>query len=905
MNMKNLPMPIAGKRACLFALAFFALVPLFLRGAEGSAEVFLLPETVTVNEPAYLVLRMRDRKPDIGNLPSVKNLRWIAHSVRTSSQVSIINGKMSSTYENHIPFVVTKKGEYVIPLEKLLNGASCAEKEIVFQADEPRMRSAEERNREDASGTARSRGREGIALEDAFFSDAVIPGKKKSFYVGEEIPLRIDLYILRGLSGRPLAYPQIKFGENNSAVFHDYGKRNQENSHFEPVATYLRKVGGRPYDCYVFRTKFTPIAPGEMKISSLLPALLVVPDDQGSARRRSGGFFDDDDFFGSFFSQSKRIERNLPASTLVTILPQPPLTEKEAFFTGLTGNWKGEVSLSPGPYKTGEPVNLKIRFTGSGSLDFLKAPRLTLENFRVYPPEVEKGSSFAEIRYVLIPTSQMEAKKDNVFLPPLAILDPETGKYRFVRFSRSISVEKGTRLIPREQASVVVEGKTPSSSAASSVPGEELKQEREHADDVLYLKKEAGSTLALPLWKNHLFSVLVLVISGILFLLIAQCVSLVKKARENDPFFARRKEGALLRKKLLHILSALPPEKFPEQGGSVAEVLADLSGLAPGADLAECAEKVEEEDPEFSRMLKKLADAAWMPGTGNALDETFKKSFLKKFSRIRFLLAAGLSSLLLAAGSFSAEAAEKKMSSHTCPPTNMAEAARAYDGGDFALAENYYRSRLKKGEYSGAVLYDLGNTLYRQGKYAEALCAYEKALRFSPRDPDVLENLNLVRRKLALPERGKVNTPGDVFPILRDQLRPDEWLLAASFGFFLLCLGLGAWILKKNFSSLLFRIPAAAGAIVLLCSLCAFFSQMNSSYSGKYGIVLHENIPVYSLPSNKSDRLSIRFRGGEEVCIQEKRQDFLRVRAGNAEGWVNASNVGKIFPRGENADKVE
>ena len=153
-----------------------------------------------------------------------------------------------------------------------------------------------------------------------------------------------------------------------------------------------------------------------------------------------------------------------------------------------------------------------------------------------------------------------------------------------------------------------------------------------------------------------------------------------------------------------------------------------------------------------------------------------------------------------------------------------------------------------------------------------------------------MENLNLVRRKLSLPEKGRIDSPADILPVLRDHVRPDNWLFAASMGFFLLCLGLASWILygKENPFRYIF---SSAGLIVLLVSICAFFSQQNSSYSGKSVIVTDENVQAYSLPSKSSTPLSLKFREGEELSAEEKREHFIRVRSGNAEGWIPVKSV--------------
>ena len=869
------------KSALLFSLLM--LFPLFCGAAE--AEFFIYPETVHPNEAAYLVIRTEGKKPDTKKLPEVKNLRWIRNSVRTSSNVSIINGKMTSRYENHIPFIVSKKGKYVIPLKGFLNGLTSPQKEITFEAEERVLRSASEREKAAAATSGdgkKSEKKESITLEEAIFSDMVIPGKEKKYYVGEEIPLEVNLYILQNLNGRPIAYPQIIFGENNGAVFRDYSKVNAENPNFERVSRSVKKVGKFTYSVLTFHTRFTPIIPGVMQIRSTLPAILIVQDQRRNTARHSSFFDDDDDFFGSFFNQGRRIERNLPSVLRLDVLKQPPVPQN-AFFTGLTGSWKGEASLSPPPYKVGEPVNLKIRYTGKGSLDFLKAPVLSLDGFRCYPPEVEKGINSAEIRYILIPVKEAEGKEENLRLPALAVLDPATGKYDLMQFARKLTVAKGAKLLPDDRKTAVVDA----SSGKEQASDPEKDEARQHADDVLYLKDlSKDDPITLPLWKNRIIPCMILILAGLLVLAVSSGIAILKRCRENDPLFARRKQANALRKTLLHTLEKLPAEELCTHSGRIAEVLAGLTGLPPGADLKECASFIEKEDEDFARQLEKIASAAWMPSAKASLDEKFRKSFLKKFSSFTTLLL--FSCILFLAPDLSGQ--EKKAVPAPVKVTTAGEAAKAYDAGKFTEAEEFYRKKLKKGHYSANILYNLGNTLYRQGELADALVCYEQALRLAPGDSDIMENLNLVRRKLSLPEKGRIDSPADILPVLRDHIRPDNWLFAASMGFFLLCLGLAAGILygKENPFRYIF---SSAGLIILLVSCCAFFSQQNSSYSGKSVIVTDENVQAYSLPSKSSTPLSLKFRNGEELSAKERREHFIRVRSGNAEGWIPVKSV--------------
>ena len=56
------------------------------------------------------------------------------------------------------------------------------------------------------------------------------------------------------------------------------------------------------------------------------------------------------------------------------------------------------------------------------------------------------------------------------------------------------------------------------------------------------------------------------------------------------------------------------------------------------------------------------------------------------------------------------------------------------------------------------------------------------------------------------------------------------------------------------------------------------------------------NAPVYALPSTQALRLlDINLQSGEEVRIVETRLDWVRIRAGSAEGWVKKDDVQKLW----------
>ncbi len=71
--------------------------------------------------------------------------------------------------------------------------------------------------------------------------------------------------------------------------------------------------------------------------------------------------------------------------------------------------------------------------------------------------------------------------------------------------------------------------------------------------------------------------------------------------------------------------------------------------------------------------------------------------------------------------------------------TAFEAANRAFGAGKYAEAISGYEKITKENGYSAAVLFNLGNAYYHNNQFGRAILNYERALRLSPRDPDIQE----------------------------------------------------------------------------------------------------------------------------------------------------------------------
>lgn len=80
-----------------------------------------------------------------------------------------------------------------------------------------------------------------------------------------------------------------------------------------------------------------------------------------------------------------------------------------------------------------------------------------------------------------------------------------------------------------------------------------------------------------------------------------------------------------------------------------------------------------------------------------------------------------------------------------------------YEQQNYDSAEVYYKKILSSGTNNSDVCFNLGNTYFRLKKIGLAMLFFEKALRLSPNDPDIIANIKYAQSsivdRIPLPER--------------------------------------------------------------------------------------------------------------------------------------------------------
>ena len=215
------------------------------------------------------------------------------------------------------------------------------------------------------------------------------------------------------------------------------------------------------------------------------------------------------------------------------------------------------------------------------------------------------------------------------------------------------------------------------------------------------------------------------------------------------------------------------------------------------------------------------------------------------------------------------------------------DANRAFVAGKYHEATQAYTEVLGQNGYSAPVLFDLGNSYYREGNLGQAILAYQRAHWLAPGDPDITANLQAAQKQAGLPVAE---------PHASDKLShifsASAWAWIGSAAWILICASLLLRVIMPGQASL-FAFTAIASAFVLTTAIAG---AVFASDALEQAVVVDKNVSALIAPFPGAQTV-FSPAVGETVTIQETHGDFLRVvdHAGHA-GWMSKAQVTPIVP---------
>lgn len=212
-----------------------------------------------------------------------------------------------------------------------------------------------------------------------------------------------------------------------------------------------------------------------------------------------------------------------------------------------------------------------------------------------------------------------------------------------------------------------------------------------------------------------------------------------------------------------------------------------------------------------------------------------------------------------------------------------------YDEGRYNEAIDAFEEILKSDPRRGHVLYNLGNAYYKSGKKGSALGAYYAARRLLPRNPDIRANIGYLEssneERLASEENQSISR--SIFFWL-DTFNTKELTFLSSFLLMIVFLIVGVGFLFSHFRKI-----SVVGAIMagLICIIIFTSLMVKYDTDEVWGAVSIKKSKIFS-DRDKGAAVVFELHEGAPVIIVEDEKDWVKVKISDGkQGWVMKSSV--------------
>lgn len=213
---------------------------------------------------------------------------------------------------------------------------------------------------------------------------------------------------------------------------------------------------------------------------------------------------------------------------------------------------------------------------------------------------------------------------------------------------------------------------------------------------------------------------------------------------------------------------------------------------------------------------------------------------------------------------------------------------KLYEERKFAEAATAYEKVLDSGQISTALYFNLGNAFFKSSQTGRAILAYRRAALLTPRDPDIRANLQFARNQV----EGPTLRPSTWQRAL-STLSLHEWTVLSAAGLWLTLVLLAVAQLRPALRAALRTSTFAAGGATFLLAACLFLS-LSSSVAARTVVIIAKNVTVRNGPLEESQS-AFSAHDGAELQVLDRKDDWLQVSDGTRRiGWLRRTEVAQI-----------
>jgi tetratricopeptide (TPR) repeat protein len=231
------------------------------------------------------------------------------------------------------------------------------------------------------------------------------------------------------------------------------------------------------------------------------------------------------------------------------------------------------------------------------------------------------------------------------------------------------------------------------------------------------------------------------------------------------------------------------------------------------------------------------------------------------------------------------------------PATDFDQANLFYEQGEYEKAASSYEKIIYGGYENGEIYYNLGSCYYKTGDIAKCIVNYERALKFMPKDSDLIENLKIARLSLV----DKIEEPSEIplFTIYYD-VKSSFNIYTSEKAFYLSIIILGAllslYILLKNTAGGKFILVLCAAAFLYSAVISYTYYDITADNSKRFGVIDEDKVSVLSSPDeNVNSKELFYLHRGTKAEITRSNERWLEISLDEEKkGWVKKESVIEI-----------
>jgi len=850
--MRDGPIQSLARRQHLIVSLSHCLIVFFLSASAHAATVSAEAqpsEARPQQQFAYSII-IENGSPD-----AVPNLRLplqisMTSAPAQSNEISIINGRQTVRSRFTWGLAASEPGDFVIaPQAVQVTGQ-------VMNTNEVKIKIVEGAQPE-ASG-----------IEPML----MISVDKTEFYQSEVVPIKAQLYINTKTQLRRLGLVEVA---KSDFALQRFPQQSEQS---------LDVIGGQQYYVLTFRSTLSALKTGKLEIG---PATMEVLLDVQQQQQLRGNFPPGFPGFMSMPGEQRKFSVSSPPVP-VNVLPLPQ-ENKPAGFSGAVGDFTMFATASPTSLAVGDPLTVEIAVAGNGNFDALTSPSLTdPAGWKTYPvrryntsgqPDPNQpGSMERQIGFtqVLVPEKQLQ------IVPPfeMSFFSPTSKQYVTLRTDPvPIAVKPGSATADATSGTIGAGGSSDLQSRIRQ-PEADITDILEHLPASPQWITPAG----MPLHQQPAFWIANAIPSAIFFALLL--LTLQRRRRErlaNSPENELRgiwqelhagglSEAEFYRRAAHFIHAADNDSAYNDAINAVLERYQTLN--FSGTDAQSTSPVSNAQRSEVLGALAPLLSARKSPRLPAALQHA---------------TALFITGFLVMAGQQAAGAAT--------PEESFRDITAALQKKDYNRAQAGAESLLGAGMLSPELFEIMGHTRYRQGDHGRAVLWYERASLFTPRVPEIRQNLR------HLNEKTRFFTFADASPLhsFGLLLRRDTWVIIASIGGWLLLIGAGIVIASRNQSLRGWCFGAVAfGCVLLPVGVAgAALRPKGEDRVKDIWIVTTPGAKAYTAATTTAGTI-IDLPPGSQIRLIEKRGawNYIEIPSvpDNLRGWVEADTISTLWP---------